>query len=101
MMTRREVLTRLAGAWAVINAGAHTSDVFSAAPERSPTEREPSLPDWVPASGTRKNISRNVLADVDPCPARDCTYSGIIGQRAVLSAWSGAAFATAYGRLGA
>jgi hypothetical protein len=42
-----------------------------------------------------------VLADVDPCRARNCAYSGAIGQRAVLDAWCGAAFATDYGSLGA
>jgi hypothetical protein len=59
------------------------------------------LPDWVPAPGRRANVSLNTLADVDPCPSRRCAYSGVMGQRAVIAAWCGAAFAGAYGELGA
>lgn len=58
-------------------------------------------PSWVPLPGKRRDIAHNVLADVDPCPKRTCQYSGMIGQRAVIEAWCGAAFATAYGGLGA
>jgi hypothetical protein len=58
------------------------------------------LPDWVPAPGTRVNISRNLLRDVDPCPSRNCGYTGSIGQRGVLAAWCGGAFATDYSALG-
>jgi hypothetical protein len=57
-------------------------------------------PDWRPASGTRSNISRNVVADVNPCPRDNCGYSGTGGQKGVLQAWSGGAFATDYSRLG-
>ena len=63
--------------------------------------RDDVLPAWVPPPGTRRNISRNLLADVDPCPRRDCIYSGVVGQEAVLIAWCGGAFASAYGNLGA
>jgi len=45
-------------------------------------------------------ISLNTLADVDPCPDRDCGYSAIEGQSAVLNDWTGGAFASEEGALG-
>ncbi len=42
-------------------------------------------------------ISLNTLADVDPCPDRDCGYSAVEGQSAVLNDWTGGAFASAEG----
>lgn len=42
-------------------------------------------------------ISANTLADVDPCPTRDCGYSAVEGQSAVLNDWTGGAFASAEG----
>jgi hypothetical protein len=101
MMTRRDALARLTQVVAMTGGAACAPGLFAAAPVRAAAGPESTLPDWVPAPGTRRNISRNVLADVDPCPARDCAYSGVIGQRAVLAAWCGAAFAPAYGNLGA
>jgi len=45
-------------------------------------------------------ISLNTLADVDPCPDRDCGYSAVEGQSAVLNDWTGGAFASEEGALG-
>lgn len=45
-------------------------------------------------------LSENVLEDVNPCPDGDCPYRGNSGIRAVMGAWCGAAFATAWGTLG-
>jgi hypothetical protein len=59
------------------------------------------LPSWVPAPGHRANISLNTLRDVDPCPSRNCGYSGNEGQSGVLADWNGGAFAPDYSRLGA
>ena len=93
-MRRRAALRHLIGLAASMRAAA-----LGAADAREPDDaaKQP----WVPAPGTRRNISKNFLADVDPCPARDCAYSGTTGQRAVIKAWCGAAFAAAYGPLGA
>jgi N-dimethylarginine dimethylaminohydrolase len=42
----------------------------------------------------------SVLRDVDPCPARNCGYSGSEGQSAVFADWNGGALATDYSKLG-
>jgi hypothetical protein len=67
-------------------------------------------PEWVLdiAPGTWAEISRNVLADVDP--ARDPKinpnypsappWRGATGQKGVINAWNGGAFASRVGRLG-
>jgi hypothetical protein len=94
IMDRRDALMKLGGIAAVLVART-TLSAGNISAGNLP------LPEWVPAPGLRRNVSHNLLADVDPCPARNCSYSGVIGQRAVLEAWCGAAFATAYGRLGA
>jgi len=47
---------------------------------------------WVP-------ISRNTLADVDPCPQRDCGYSAVEGQGAVFTNCTGGAYAPNLGAL--
>lgn len=58
-------------------------------------------PSWVPPPGSFANISLNTLADVDPCPARNCVYSGVSGQESVFIVWNGAAFAPDYSPYGA
>lgn len=52
-------------------------------------------------------ISKNTLSDVDPCVPSDptyddggCSYSAIVGQRAVVDTWSSGVLATEYGELG-
>jgi len=45
-------------------------------------------------------ISTNTLADVDPCPTRDCPYSAVEGQSGVLNDWTGGIFASRVGELG-
>lgn len=37
---------------------------------------------------------------LDPCPARDCSYSAVEGVSAVMNDWNGGAFATGYGDAG-
>lgn len=39
------------------------------------------------------------LSAVDPCPARNCSYTGYEGQAAVMDDWSGGAYDTARDRL--
>lgn len=39
------------------------------------------------------------MRSVDPCPTRDCVYSGASGQQDVIAAWSGGAFDTKRNRL--
>lgn len=51
------------------------------------------LNEWTP-------ISNNTLADVDPCPEGTCAWSGRQGQKDVIDAWTGGAFASAEGELG-
>ena len=94
-MKRRNALLRLAALAAAAGPPFRTNALAATPPRRSDT-----FPAWVPAPGTRSNISLNVMADVDPCPRRNCIWSGG-GQRTVVTAWSGAAFATHFGELGA
>lgn len=47
---------------------------------------------WYEAPGTH-------LSAVDPCPANDCSYSGVEGQAAVMTNWSGGAYDTTRDRL--
>jgi hypothetical protein len=68
--------------------------------EHEPDPAQPALPAWVPRPGETATVSRNRLTDVDPCPARSCSYAGVEGQKGVF-AFSGGAFAEDYGRLGA
>lgn len=95
-MKRREALAGIAAA-----ALCGLDSTYASAAIAPAADRAGELPDWVPAPGMRRDISRNLLADVDPCPKRNCSYSGTLGQAAVLAAWCGAAFAPDYGRLGA
>jgi hypothetical protein len=46
------------------------------------------------------NVSLNTIDDIDPCPARDCSYSAVSGVRCVIGCWCGGAFATKFGTLG-
>ena len=62
---------------------------------------QPAYPDWRPEAGTRRNISRNFVADVNPCPGNDCGYSGTSGQKSVMLVWFGGAFAHDFSALGA
>ena len=94
-MKRRDALLNLAALAAV------AGQPFGAGALAATSMRQgATLPAWVPAPGMRSNISLNVMADVDPCPRRNCIWSGG-GQSRVVTAWSGAAFATHYGDLGA
>lgn len=45
-------------------------------------------------------VSLNTLADVDPCPARECSYSGNEGQAGVVDDWTGGVFASQLGAQG-
>ena len=47
---------------------------------------------WIEASNTRMDA-------VDPCPARNCVYSGVEGVSAVMDDWCGGAFDTERNRL--
>jgi MYXO-CTERM domain-containing protein len=45
-------------------------------------------------------VSSNTIADLDPCPSRDCSYSAVEGQSGVINDWCGGAFAAGHGELG-
>jgi len=45
-------------------------------------------------------VSTNTIQDLDPCPARDCSYSAVEGVSAVVNDWCGAAFASGFGTKG-
>lgn len=45
-------------------------------------------------------LSLNTIADVDPCPERDCSYSAVEGLSGAINDWCGGAFATGYGTYG-
>ena len=45
-------------------------------------------------------ISLNTIADLDPCPDRECSWSGSEGQIAVTDAWNGGVYASELGSLG-
>ena len=46
-------------------------------------------------------ISLNTIADLNPCPDEECSWSGSEGQLAVTDAWTGGAYASEVGSLGA
>ena len=48
-----------------------------------------------------RSISHNTIAELDPCPDRECAWSGSEGQLGVTDAWTGGAFASREGKLGA
>lgn len=58
------------------------------------------LPAWVPAAGTFADVSLNEAADVNPCPASNCTYSGTGGVNAAFDSWTSGIFAPELGALG-
>lgn len=65
------------------------------------------LPSWLPAVGQVGAISLNTLSSQDPCPARNCSFSGGPslggpgeGVAAVIDDWNGGAFAPAYSQYG-
>ena len=45
-------------------------------------------------------VPNSKMSAIDPCPARNCTYTGVQGQAAVMDVWTGGAFATRYGTKG-
>lgn len=65
----------------------------------STARAQPSWDDLVP--GVWTVVSSNTIEDVDPCPARDCSYSAVEGQSGVINDWCGGAFAGRRGELGA
>ena len=48
-----------------------------------------------------RSISNNTIADEDPCPNRECAWSGSEGQLGVTDAWTGGIFASKLGKYGA
>jgi hypothetical protein len=77
-----------------------TAACLAAAGLARPGLGQESYPAWRPAPGVRRNISHNLLADLNPCPLNNCGYSGTSGLKSVLNVWSGGAFATDFSRLG-
>jgi len=45
-------------------------------------------------------VSTNTIADVDPCPTQDCSYSAVEGISGLIDDWNGGALASGYGELG-
>ena len=58
------------------------------------------LPAWVPAPGQYATVSLANAASVDPCPARNCAYSGVNGFESIWIAWNGGAYAPLLGAYG-
>jgi len=50
--------------------------------------------------GSWYEVPNSKLSNVDPCPARNCSYTANEGQSAVIDDWTGAAVATNYGTKG-
>ena len=50
--------------------------------------------------GVWREISKNTIDDVDPCPSHNCSYTAVEGISAVIDDWNGGALATGYGKLG-
>jgi hypothetical protein len=69
---------------------------LSSDPSAAGAATTPKLPDWAPRPGTVAAINLNTLSDVDPCPRRNCSYSGVLGQAGVLAAWNSGAYAPEY-----
>ncbi len=46
-------------------------------------------------------VNKNLMNDVNPCPAGGCVYSGSSGQGAVIGAWNSGVYAEHYGTFGA
>lgn len=58
------------------------------------------LPSWAPAPGQFATVSIGTASAVDPCPARNCAYSGNNGFESIWLVWNGGAFAPTLGSLG-
>lgn len=99
-VSRRRTIARL-GYGLASAAIAGTASVAAIMPASRARAEIRDAPQWMPPPGSRRNISENLLADVDPCPKNNCVYSGVLGQQAELEAWCGAAFADSLGHLGA
>jgi hypothetical protein len=65
---------------------------------KTPSKSSKIIKNLVPHTWTA--ISVNTLADVDPCPSRDCGYIGSEGQNGMLDDWTGGIFASEEGELG-
>jgi len=55
-------------------------------------------PDTMPANSWLE-VPNTKMRALDPCPARNCSYSGVEGQSAVIDDWCGAALDTKRSRL--
>jgi hypothetical protein len=60
----------------------------------------PSLPAWVPAIGAIANVSLNVMHDVDPCPANNCSWSGGVTKQSSVFNDTGVAVIPWLGTMG-
>ena len=67
--------------------------------QSAPPNRNIDLPDWVPQPGKVADVSRNTIADVQPCPTQRCVYSGIEGIQGIF-AWCGGAIIQSAGKYG-
>lgn len=45
-------------------------------------------------------VSLNTMADVNPCPGDNCSYSALEGQAAITDNWNGGAYATGFSNRG-
>ena len=59
-----------------------------------------SIPAWAPAPGQYASISLANASTIDPCPARNCSYSGNNGFESLWIAWNGGAYAPSLGEYG-
>jgi hypothetical protein len=112
-MKRREVIGGIAAVTASLaglSGRASTAGLDRAARNSSqgghPARSSVGLPDWVPNPGERRNVSLNVLAEVDPenPPPRGLgpqPFHGTQGLAAIFKTWNGAVFAPHFGTYGA
>lgn len=79
-------IVRVVALWALAAAGMQGNAVAGPLEELQPGH-------WYEVPNSR-------LSSVDPCPARNCSYSAVEGQAGVMDDWNGGAFATGYGAKG-
>lgn len=110
MRSRWSVRLVVARVALVLSAGIALAAVEGRADSRLASVVDAPAPQWVLSiePGTWASISRNTLADVNPAadPAANPDYPaaapwhGNSGQKSVVTAWNGGAFASRFGKLG-
>lgn len=58
------------------------------------------IPSWAPRPGRYATVSQSLPTTVDPCPNRNCVYTGTQGFPAIWRVWNGGAYAPLLGQMG-